>query len=357
MTHDGALTSGPDGRWLPLPGWRGADGLRALVTHPGPLVSETVHALLERGLEVSVATDTPDAEVRDLAGRGLVTVVPTTGAELDQVDLVVRDRAGLAPEETAASLTTASTPPGEVVLVGGGPGSTGLLTLDGAEALRTADVVVYDRLAPLGALDLAPASAERVPVGKIPRGEFTPQEVINEVLVSRSLQGRRVVRLKGGDSFVFGRGGEEWLACAAAGVPVRVVPGVTSAVAVPGLAGIPVTHRDVTPGFVVVSGHVGPDDPRNTVDWAALAASGLTIVVLMGVSTLGSIARRLVEHGLPGTTPAAVVADGAMPSQRSVRGDLLTIAAAADEAGICAPAVAVIGRTVGVLDQVETGPA
>ena len=347
MTQEQVVVGGPQERWLPLPGWRAAQGLRAVVTHPGPRVSETVHALLERGLGVSVATDAPDAEVRDLVGRGLVTVVPASGTDALGADLVVRDRAHLRGAGQPARTTAAAT--GEVVLVGGGPGSTGLLTLDGAEALRTADVVVYDRLAPLGALALVPPAAERVPVGKIPRGDFTPQESINEILVTHALRGRKVVRLKGGDSFVFGRGGEEWLACTRAGVPVRVVPGVTSAVAVPGLAGIPVTHRDITPGFVVVSGHVGPDDPRSTVDWAALASSGLTIVVLMGVSTLAAITARLVRHGLPATTPAAVVADGALPTQRTVRADLVTIAAAAAEAGISAPAVAVIGRTVDVL--------
>ncbi|WP_237769937.1 uroporphyrinogen-III C-methyltransferase [Ornithinimicrobium sp. CNJ-824] len=226
------------------------------------------------------------------------------------------------------------------------------MTLAGAEALRAADVVVYDRLAPLGALDLAPADAERVPVGKIPRGEFTPQEQINAILVDRARQGATVVRLKGGDSFVFGRGGEEWLACASAGIPVRVVPGVTSAVAVPGLAGVPVTHRAVTPGFVVVSGHVGPDDPRNQVDWAALAGAGLTIVVLMGVATLAAIAERLITCGMPGNTPAAVVADGGLPSQRQVTAPLGQVAQASQKAGLGAPAVAIIGATVAALTPV-----
>lgn len=324
----------------------------ALVTRPGPRVSETVQALLDQGLRVTVATGSPDARVRDLAGRRLVEVAAPGTVDHDAYDVVLRDTAHLvgdAPDHRSTASPASPTPPGEVVLVGGGPGALGLLTLDGAEALRRADVVVYDRLAPLGALDLAPPHAERVPVGKIPRGEFTPQERINEILVDRALRGARVVRLKGGDSFVFGRGGEEWLACAEAGVPVRVVPGVTSAVAVPGLAGVPVTHRAVTPGFVVVSGHVGPDDPRNQVDWAALATAGLTIVVLMGVATLPAIAEELVAHGLPAATPAAVVADGGLPSQRQVTAPLADIARAAEEAGLGAPAVAVVGPTVSAL--------
>ena len=337
-------------RAVALPGWEATAGLRAVVTHPGPRVSETVHALLDQGCVVSVACEAPDAAVADLLGRGLVTLVEPDSVLVLGADLVVRDLSARQGHDGTASDEGGT---GEVILVGGGPGAPGLLTLDGAEALRTADVVVYDRLAPLAALDLAPPSAERVPVGKIPRGVFTPQESINGLLVRQAQEGKRVVRLKGGDSFVFGRGGEEWLACAAAGVPVRVVPGVTSAVAVPALAGVPVTHRGVTPGFIVVSGHVGPDDPRSTVDWQALASSGLTIVVLMGVATLESIAARLVECGLPAQTPAAVIADGAMPSQRSVRADLGTIATLAERAGVGAPAVAVIGETVGVLEQVS----
>ncbi|WP_202879703.1 uroporphyrinogen-III C-methyltransferase [Ornithinimicrobium pratense] len=337
----------PTAGW-PLPGRPES----ALVTRPGPRASETVHALLDRGLRVTVATGSPDARLRDLAGRGLVALADPGATDLADFDVVIRDTAHLHGGDADAPGRCDAQPGrqrGEVLLVGGGPGPLGLLTLAGAEALRAADVVVYDRLAPLGALDLAPADAERVPVGKIPRGEFTPQEQINAILVDRARQGATVVRLKGGDSFVFGRGGEEWLACASAGIPVRVVPGVTSAVAVPGLAGVPVTHRAVTPGFVVVSGHVGPDDPRNQVDWAALAGAGLTIVVLMGVATLAAIAERLVVCGLPGDTPAAVVADGGLPSQRQVTAPLEQVAQAAQQAGLGAPAVAIIGPTVAAL--------
>ena len=188
-------------------------------------------------------------------------------------------------------------------------------------------------------------------VGKIPRGDFTPQGRINEVLLEHARRGRHVVRFKGGDSFVFGRGGEEWNACVEAGIPVAVVPGVTSAVAVPELAGIPVTHRSVTQGFVVVSGHVPPDDPRNDVDWAALAQTGLTIVILMGVAALPEISAALIDAGMPDDTPAACIADGGLPSQRSCRATLLAIAEAAAESGISAPAVTVVGPVVTALKE------
>ncbi len=178
-------------------------------------------------------------------------------------------RAGSAPRSRPGAA-----PRGRVVLVGGGPGDPGLLTVRGAERLAEADVVVVDRLAPLPVLDRLAPGVEIVDVGKIPRGRFTPQESIDALLVERALAGRTVVRLKGGDPFVFGRGREEVEACLAAGVPVEVVPGVSSAVAVPALAGVPVTHRGLSQGFTVVSGHAAPGDPRSQVDWNALAAGG-----------------------------------------------------------------------------------
>lgn len=152
--------------------------------------------------------------------------------------------------------------PGTVTLVGGGPGDPGLLTVAGFEAVRQADVILYDRLAPTAIMDENP-QAERIPVGKVPRGPYVPQERTNELLIEHAKAGRKVVRLKGGDSFVFGRGGEEWQACAAAGVPVRIIPGVTSCVAGPELMGVPLTHRHMVQGFTVVSGHVAPGDTRS----------------------------------------------------------------------------------------------
>ena len=232
---------------------------------------------------------------------------------------------------------------GEVVLVGGGPGDPDLLTVAGLRAIRQADVVVHDRLGPVSSLDEVNPAAELVNVGKIPRGAFTPQEEINAILIDRARNGLRVVRLKGGDNYVFGRGGEEWLACRDAGIPVRVIPGVTSAVSVPALAGIPVTHRGLTQGFVVVSGHVPPSDPRSQVNWAALAAANLTLVILMGVQNLPEIAAELQAHGLPADTPAAVVADGTTQDQRTLRAPLSSIADAAASTGIRPPAIVVIG--------------
>lgn len=169
--------------------------------------------------------------------------------------------------------------PGEVVLVGGGPGDPDLLTVAGLRAIQQADVIIHDRLGPVSALGEARPEAELINVGKVPRGDFTPQEEINALLIERARRGLRVVRLKGGDNCVFGRGGEEWQECAAAGIPVRVIPGVTSAVAVPALARIPVTHRSLTQGFTVVSGHVPPGDDRSQLDWRALAQTHTTLVL------------------------------------------------------------------------------
>ena len=204
-----------------------------------------------------------------------------------------------------------------VYLVGAGPGDPGLLTRRGAELLASADVVVHDRLSEISLLDLAPAGAERVDVGKSP-GAPVAQEEINALLVERGLRGQCVVRLKGGDPFVFGRGGEEAQALADAGVPFEVVPGISAAVAVPAYAGIPVTHRTLSTSFTVVTGHSrhAVDDD---VDWDALARAADTIVVLMGVAHRADIAGRLQAGGLPASTPVAAVRWGTRPGQRTVR--------------------------------------
>ncbi|MEP7161658.1 MAG: uroporphyrinogen-III C-methyltransferase, partial [Dermatophilaceae bacterium] len=255
-------------------------------------------------------------------------------------------------QSLARSATSAADAPvghvGEVILVGGGPGDPGLLTVAGLQAIQAADAVVYDRLAPLASLAEAPAGAELIEVGKIPRGAFTSQERIHEILIEQARAGRRVVRLKGGDPFVFGRGGEEWQACVAAGVPVRVIPGVTSCVAVPELAGVPVTHRHLTQGFTVVSGHVPPDDPRSSLDWDALARTQTTLVILMGVKYLPEITARLVAAGLDPTTPAVVLEDGCSPAARTVRGEAADIAERAVEHAVRPPAITVIGHVAGL---------
>ena len=236
-----------------------------------------------------------------------------------------------------------------VVLVGGGPGDPELITLAGRRALAEADVVVADRLAPRELLSELPATVELVDAAKLPRGRSTTQEVINEVLVDRARAGQRVVRLKGGDSFVFGRGSEEWQACAAAGVPVTVIPGLTSAVAVPGLAGIPVTHRGVAHEFTVVSGHVPPGDPRSLVEWPALARLRGTLVLLMAVDNLAAIADVLMQHGRVAETPVALVQEGSLAAQRVVRSRLDRVVQDAGHAQVRPPAVVVVGPVVEVL--------
>ena len=244
--------------------------------------------------------------------------------------------------------------PGTVTLVGGGPGDPGLITVSGLQAVQQADVVLYDRLAPREVLSEAPDGAILQEVGKVPRGEYVPQERINQLLIEHARAGRRVVRLKGGDSFVFGRGGEEWQACAAAGVPVQVVPGVTSSTAGPALAGVPLTHRHLVQGFTVVSGHVGPDSADSCVNWQALAQSGTTLVVLMGVAHLREIAAELMAAGLAEGTPVVVVRDASLPSQQNWAASLGSVADLLDREHITPPAITIIGECAGLdLDRTD----
>jgi uroporphyrin-III C-methyltransferase/precorrin-2 dehydrogenase/sirohydrochlorin ferrochelatase len=242
--------------------------------------------------------------------------------------------------------------PGSVVLVGGGPGDPGLITVRGQQAVSQADVVLADHLAPQSLLASLPAEVEVIDASKLPRGRYMAQEQINALLVEHARAGKRVVRLKGGDPFVFGRGMEELEACVAAGVPVEVVPGVTSAIGVPGLAGIPVTHRGLTHEFVVVSGHVPPGHRQSLVDWEALGRLRGTIVVLMGVDTAPAIATALIEHGRAPETPVAVVADGSTPTQRTVRTTLGGLGQTLADEGIRPPAVWVVGEVVRLTAEV-----
>ena len=232
---------------------------------------------------------------------------------------------------------------GRVTLVGGGPGDPGLLTVAGLAALREADVVLYDHLAPVAALDECRPGATLIEVGKIPSSRTTSQQRINDLLIEHARAGRNVVRFKGGDPFVFGRGGEEAIACAEAGLAVSVIPGVSSAIAGPELAGIPVTHRGVVQAFTVVAGHVPPGHAASTTDWAALAQAGHTLVILMGVTHLDAICSELVSHGLDAATPAAIVAEAATPAMRVLRGTVTTLPTQVADAGIAPPAVTVIG--------------
>ena len=293
------------------------------------------------------------ARVDDVAVAVSAGGDPRRAMELrDKVAAALRDGTISAPRHRAAARTTPSplsaepprgpvpAPPGvgAVALVGGGPGDPGLLTLRAAELLARADVVVVDRLAPRAALAHARDDVEVVDVGKTAGTHPVPQEDINALLVERALAGLRVVRLKGGDPYVFGRGGEELDACAAAGVPVEVVPGVTSAIAVLAAAGIPVTHRGLSRGFTVLTSH----DDLGTVPEAA----DHTLVLLMGLGRLATTAAELVARGRDPRTPAAVLEDGFGARARTTLGTLGTIGEIAVAAGVRAPAITVVGPVV-----------
>jgi uroporphyrin-III C-methyltransferase / precorrin-2 dehydrogenase / sirohydrochlorin ferrochelatase len=239
-----------------------------------------------------------------------------------------------------------------VAIIGGGPGDPGLITVRGRQLLAEADVVLADRLAPRSLLDELPADVEVIDVSKIPYGRATAQEQINSTLIDRARSGRFVARLKGGDPFVFGRGAEEVLACLRAGVPVTVVPGVTSAVGVPTGAWVPVTHRGVAQEFHVVSVHVPPGDDRSTVDWALLGGSPGTLVLLMAVQRIGAVAAELIQHGRSPDTPVSVIADGTMPTQRTINSTLGQVEGMVTREGIRPPAIIVVGDVVGVAAEI-----
>lgn len=318
-------------------------GRSGLVVGGNARAAVQVQSLLDAGAVVTVVATEVTASIEDLADRGLLTwhdrELTLDDVHAAAVVLTGHDD-GVHPDRVETA--------GEVVLVGGGPGDPQLVTLAGRAAIEEADVIVTDRLAPLAALQWARPDAEIIDVAKIPGGRSTSQDTINQLLVEHARAGRRVVRFKGGDNFVFGRGGEELLACHGAGIATRLVPGVSASIAGPALAGIPVTHRGLTQGFTVISGHVPPGHADSTLDFAALARSGATLVVMMGVRTLGAICTALVDGGLDPATPAAVIADAAMPSQRMVRGTVTDIDDVARDAGLGAPAVAVVGRVADI---------
>jgi uroporphyrin-III C-methyltransferase/precorrin-2 dehydrogenase/sirohydrochlorin ferrochelatase len=221
----------------------------------------------------------------------------------------------------------------------------------GRRLLSRADVVVTDRLAPQGLLEELPSHVEVVDAAKIPYGRAMQQDAINAVLIEAAKAGKFVVRLKGGDPFVFGRGFEELLACTEAGVPVTVVPGVTSAFAAPAAAEVPVSHRGMAHEIVVVSGHVAPDDPESLVDWPSLGRLRGTLVLLMGVQRIGVFAEALITHGRPADTPVAVVQDGTLRGQRTVRATLATVAGRMADEGIRPPAIIVVGPVAGLTPE------
>jgi uroporphyrin-III C-methyltransferase len=237
---------------------------------------------------------------------------------------------------------------GIVYIVGGGPGDPGLITVKGLASLRRADVVLYDRLTSSELLDEVPAHAEKIDVGKEPKKHRRSQDEINALLIEKAREGKRVVRLKGGDPFVFGRGGEECQALAEAGIPYEVIPGVSSAIAVPAYAGIPVTQRGVTTAFTVVAGHVGDSD--SDIDWSAIARIG-TIVFLMGVEHLPQITAQLIAQGRASDTPAALIREGTTQNQEVVRATLGDIVE--KSLGIRPPAVLIVGEVVRLHEQIN----
>ncbi len=243
---------------------------------------------------------------------------------------------------------------GHVAIVGAGPGDPELITVRGLARIRGAEVLVYDRLVAPELVAEAPADCERIFAGKAKGFAALEQHEIEAVLIERARAGKRVVRLKGGDPYIFGRGGEEVTALVAAGIPVEVVPGLTSAIAAPASAGIPVTHRELASSLTIVTGHEDPSKAESALDWDWLAASKGTLVILMGLSQLPRIAARLIEGGRAGATPAAVIASGSTPEQRVVTAPLAGVAAAASAAQLTAPALIVIGDVVRFRDQLAT---
>lgn len=330
------------------------------------------------------ATDDPDVNaavvdeaeqrrifcVRADAGREGSAVTP---ASFDHQGLLVGVLAGGEHRRSAAvrsairdalqqgrivpDLVAASAPdvvPGGVALVGGGPGDPELITVRGRRLLAHADVVVADRLAPPELLaELAP-HVEVIDAAKIPYGRAMAQDAINEVLIEHARAGKFVVRLKGGDPFVFARGYEEVIACAEAGVPVTVVPGVTSAIAVPAMAGVPVTHRAVNHEFVVVSGHMSPDDPESLVNWPALARLTGTLVLLMAVERIELFAGVLLRGGRSAETPVLVVQHGTTAAEKALLTTLGDVSKRIREEGIRPPAVIVVGPVAAFRDFIET---
>jgi uroporphyrinogen III methyltransferase/synthase len=238
-------------------------------------------------------------------------------------------------------------------LVGAGPGDPGLLTLRAANALAAADVLLYDALASDPIVALAPASCERIYVGKRGGAHEMLQGEIEALMIARARDGKYVVRLKGGDPFVFGRGGEEAQALHEAGIPFEIVPGISSAIAAPAYAGIPVTHRDINPVLTIATGHEDPAKALSTLDWGKLADPHRTLVLLMAMGNLEQICVRLIEHGLSAQTPVAVIANGTRPTQRTVTGTLSTIAQDVRRDGLGAPAIVVVGQVVTLRDRLR----
>jgi uroporphyrin-III C-methyltransferase / precorrin-2 dehydrogenase / sirohydrochlorin ferrochelatase len=390
------------------------DGRRVVVVGGGAVASRRVPALLDAGADVLLVSPKVTASLEDLAaagrirweGRGYragdcagawlvcactddaeVNAAVAAAAEAQRTWYVRADDAGASAAWTPATGQAADARvavlsgdprhsvglrdaildgvrsgalsarhgrrhPAGVAIIGGGPGDPGLITVRGRQLLAEADVVLTDRLAPRSLLDELRDDVEIIDAGKIPYGRAMAQEHINAALVSHAQAGRFVARLKGGDPFVFGRGAEEVLACLRAGVPVTVVPGVTSAVGVPASAWVPLTHRGVTQEFHVVSVHVAPGDERSTVNWELLGGSSGTLVLLMAVERIGAVADELLRYGRSPDTPVSVIADGTLPTQRTINSTLEQVESRVAEEGIRPPAIVVVGGVVSVAAEI-----
>ncbi|QXE37804.1 uroporphyrinogen-III C-methyltransferase [Streptomyces sp. GMY02] len=328
------------------------DAWYALIASSDPVANRTASAEAERNRVWCVRSDDAEAATAWTPATGRsegVTVAVLTGRD-PRRSAALRDAIveGLRDGTLAAPHHRTRTP--GVALVGGGPGDPDLITVRGRRLLAEADVVIADRLGPRGLLDELPPHVEVVDAAKIPYGRAMAQQAINDALIEHAKAGRAVVRLKGGDPFVFGRGMEEVHALAEAGIPCTVVPGISSSISVPAAAGIPVTHRGVAHEFTVVSGHVAPDDDRSLVDWAALARLHGTLVLLMAVDKIGPIAEALVAHGKAPETPVALIQEGTTAAQRRVDATLATVAETVRTEEVRPPAVIVIGDVVALGD-------
>jgi uroporphyrin-III C-methyltransferase / precorrin-2 dehydrogenase / sirohydrochlorin ferrochelatase len=326
-----------------------------------PAVNAAVAAAAERERVWCVRADDAAASAAwtpAVTRHGDVTLAVTAGgdprrAQALRAALATALAEGSLPLRPRRRVASGNKTSGCVALVGGGPGNADLITVAGRRRLAEADVVVVDKLAPRSLLAELDPDVEIIDAGKAPHAHNLTQDEINHLIVSRARAGQRVVRLKGGDPFVFGRGGEEAQACVRGGVPFEIIPGITSAVAVPAAAGIPVTHRGITQDFAVISAHLDPSHPGATVDWAALARGPGTLVLLMGVAHLAEIAAELIKRGRDAATPVAVIQDGTTPAQQVLTSTLGSVAEEAEEAGVTSPAVIVIGEVVRLRDILQ----
>jgi uroporphyrin-III C-methyltransferase/precorrin-2 dehydrogenase/sirohydrochlorin ferrochelatase len=327
-----------------------ADAWYVLCCTSSKPVNESVSAEAERRRIFCVRADDGAAgtAVTPATGNhdGLLVGVLAGGAF--RRSATVRD--GVLAALRAGAVPVEGTRPHGVALVGGGPGDPDLITVRGRRLLGLADVVVADHLAPAALLEELDPSVTVIDAAKLPYGRAASQDAINDLLITHAREGRFVVRLKGGDPYVFGRGFEELLACAAADVPVTVVPGVTSAFGVPAVAGVPVTHRGVAHEVVVVSGHVPPGHPTSLVDWPALAALRGTLVLLMAVERIAPITKALLDGGRAADTPAAVIQEGTTANQRVVKSTLDKLADEVASQGIRPPAIVVVGPVTALAD-------